>query len=213
MLRNGRQMGALCKIQTDRKIKNCLYFIRLKQKTRLSENRTKSMHFDKVGARINQQNQKSWYFIRPEKKNIPKKVCTLTLLGLHAFATKGFRQNCCSRCNPAHSRAASSRGGRLSPKGFPSGFLKDFIGYEQKMKSMENHGFYRFFKLAPSPAASLHSFRGKAWIVSIGEKDLYVIVVPAASSRGGGLILEMLSWKLPQRPGQLKPNHPGSYYP
>ena len=59
MLRNGRQMGALCKIQTDRKIKNCLYFIRLKQKTRLSENRTKSMHFDKVGARINQQNQKS----------------------------------------------------------------------------------------------------------------------------------------------------------
>ena len=67
-IRSGRQMGAICNIQINRKIK--IVDISLDQrKKRFFENRTKSMHCDNMGALFNQQSKKCWYFIRPKQKN------------------------------------------------------------------------------------------------------------------------------------------------
>ena len=91
------------------KNQNCWYFIRPMQKTRLSENRTQSMHPDKQGALINRQIKNVDISLDQSKKTIPPKVCTLTILGLHALARWRSRQNCCKTIGFTTLRAPHSR--------------------------------------------------------------------------------------------------------
>ena len=91
------------------KNQNCWYFIRPMQKTRLSENRTQSMHPDKQGALINQQIKNAHISLDESKKTIPPKVCTLTILGLHALARWRSRQNCWKTIGFTTLRAPHSR--------------------------------------------------------------------------------------------------------
>ena len=88
---------------------NNWYFIRPMQKTRLSENRTQSMHPDKQGALINRKIKNVDISLDQSKKTIPPKVCTLTILGLHALARWRSRQNCWKTIGFTTLRAPHSR--------------------------------------------------------------------------------------------------------
>ena len=68
------------------KNQNCWYFIRPKQKKRLSKNRTQSMHPNQMGALINRKIKNVDISLDRSKKTILQKVCTLKMFGLHAFA-------------------------------------------------------------------------------------------------------------------------------
>ena len=59
------------------------------QKKRLSENRTQSMHPDKMEALIHRTIKNVNISLDQSKKTISQKVCTLTNLDLHTRAKKG----------------------------------------------------------------------------------------------------------------------------
>ena len=71
------------------KHQNYWYFVRPKQKTRLSENRAQSLHTDKMEALIHRKIKNVDISLDRSKKTIFQKVCTLTSLGWHTLARKG----------------------------------------------------------------------------------------------------------------------------